>query len=316
MPFLQVNAGKNGPCLHRSAASLRPALDAALCTSGPVVIMTHGFKFAPGDGLDCPHEHILSPAPRSPSWKAVSWPQGLGLRGQQTCNRGLGIAFGWAGRGTIWHAYRQAGQAGQALASLIRMIHDIAPGKRIHLIGHSLGARVILSALHELPAHSITRAILLCGAEYVDTALGALTAPAGRTADIINVTSRENDVFDFLMECLIPSPPDGRNRCLGRGLPERPNTLNLQLDHPATLARLSQAGYRIASAKTRICHWSAYLRPGVFQLYRDLLFQSHLWPMDELQAALPYRPDPHWTRLRSLAPQARPVSTGETPALS
>jgi len=315
MPFLQVNAGKDGPCLHSSTAALKPRLETALRAPGPIIIMTHGFKFAPGDGLDCPHAHILSPAPRSPSWKAVSWPQGLGLSTEPTCNQGLGIAFGWAGRGTIWQAYRQAGHAGRALACLIRMIHDIAPDKPIHLIAHSLGARVILTALRELPAHSITRAILLCGAEYIDTAVGALTAPAGRTADIINVTTRENDLFDFLMECLIPSPPDGRNRCLGRGLPDQANTLNLQLDHPATLARLSQAGYRIAPAKTRICHWSAYLRPGVFQFYRDLLFRSHVWPIDELQAALPYRPDPHWTRLRSLAPQGRPLAAADTPAM-
>lgn len=316
MPFLQVNAGKDGPCLHSSTQPLQPRLEAALRAPGPVIIMTHGFKFAPGDGLDCPHQHILSPTPRNPSWKAVSWPQGLGLNIPQECHRGLGIAFGWAGRGTIWQAYKQAGHAGRALANLIGMIHHIAPGKPIHLIAHSLGARVVLSALHDLPAHSISRAILLCGAEYVDTAVSALNAPAGRTADIINVTTRENDLFDFLMECLIPSPPYGNNRCLGRGLPDRPNTLNLQLDHPATLARLSQAGYRIAPAKTRICHWSSYLRPGVFQFYRDMLFGSHLWPMQELQATLPYRPDPHWTRLRSLVPHGSTIPQGDTPALS
>ena len=314
MPFLQINAGPEGPALHGTPRPLRPSLTQALRAQGPIIIMTHGFKFAPGQGLDCPHNHILSLSPLSRCWKTLSWPRHLGY-GAGHRGEGLGIAFGWAGRGTIWQAYRQARNAGHSLARLIRTIHQIAPGRPVHLIAHSLGARVVLSALHDLPGDSIRRAILLCGAEYIETAKTALSTDAGRTAEIINVTTRENDLFDFLLERLIPPARFRENRSLGRGLPDLPNTLNLQLDHPATLARLSRAGFSIAPAKTRICHWSAYLRPGVFPFYRDILRYPDDWPISELRTALPYQPDPHWTRLRGLAPRILPVARPETAAL-
>ncbi|MCZ0813351.1 MAG: alpha/beta hydrolase [Pseudomonadota bacterium] len=297
MPLLHINSGPDGPVLHAGPATpLGPALAQALRHGhGPVVIMTHGYKFAPGHGLDCPHQHILSLDPACRSWKAMSWPRGLGFGAGQH-DEGTAIAFGWPGRGTIWQAYRQAEIAGATLARLIGMIARIAPDRPLHLLAHSLGARVVLGALKRLPEGRVARAILLSGAEFGSRAAEALSRGAGRSAEIINVTSRENDLFDFLLERLVAPPVHG-DRSLGHGLPAMPKTLTLQLDHPDTLTALARAGFEIEPPKARICHWSSYLRPGVFPFYRALLRAPEALPLPQLRAALPAEPEPRWSRI-------------------
>ena len=296
MPFLHINAGPSGPQLHKTGAALRPALARALAADGgPVIIMTHGYKFAPGHGDDCPHEHILSLSPRPHLRKRISWPRELGF-GAGLPDEGLGIAFGWSGRGTIWQAYRRAYDASTSLASLVEVIHDLAPGRPVHLMAHSLGARVILSALPKLSEGSIGRVILLCGAEYKGHAVHCLNAGAGRTAEVFNITSRENDLFDFILERLIAAPVAG-DRCIGAGLPDQPKAVTLQLDHAGSLAALARAGFKLPLPAGLICHWSSYLRPGVFDLYHALLRKPGSLPLAQLRAALPDRTEHRWSRL-------------------
>jgi pimeloyl-ACP methyl ester carboxylesterase len=310
MPFLHINSGPSGPRLHKTDTAVRPALAKALAAdSGPVIIMTHGYKFAPGHGDDCPHEHILSLSPRPHLRKRISWPRKLGF-GADLPGEGVGIAFGWSGRGTIWQAYRQATAASASLASLIEDIHSLAPGRQVHLMAHSLGARVILSALRRLPENSVGRLILLCGAEYTGHAVRCLNTGAGRTAEVFNITSRENDLFDFLLERLIAAPRAG-DRCIGAGLPDQPRVVTVQLDHAGSLDVLARAGFDIAPPAASICHWSSYLRPGVFDLYHALLRHPGSLPLAQLRAKLPDRPDHRWSRL--LAPTIR-VYTGLTRA--
>ena len=54
MPLLQINAGPQGPELHGASRPLGHALADGLEPPGPIIIMVHGFKFAPGDAFDCP----------------------------------------------------------------------------------------------------------------------------------------------------------------------------------------------------------------------------------------------------------------------
>jgi pimeloyl-ACP methyl ester carboxylesterase len=295
MPLLQVTAGPDGPALFGASRDLESALDMALGTPGPVIVMIHGYKFAPGHATACPHRHILSLEPIAGCWKALSWPRSLGF-GRGLHEEGLGISFGWPARGTIWQAYRAAEQAGRALAELVHALRRRAPDRPVHVLTHSLGARVALSALPHLPAGAMGRAILLNPAEYGGHARQALCSAAGRTAEVFNVTSRENDLFDFLLERLIAPPQDG-DRTLAQTMPCRPNTLTLQLDHAGTLETLREMGFAIAPPGGRICHWSAYLRPGVFDLYRALLRRPHAYPHARLRAALPDRPEPRWSRV-------------------
>lgn len=83
---------------------------------------------------------------------------------------------------------------------------------------------------------------------------------------------------------------------LGLGQARAPNLVTLELDAPATLTRLRAAGFAIAPPTHRICHWSAYLRPGVFALYRAVLDDS--LPFHRLRSLTATDPAPRWSRLR------------------
>lgn len=305
MPLLRISCDDDGPRLHGTAA-LIPALRHGLAADpGPVTVMIHGYRYQPGHLLNCPHRTLLAARPELRLPRVRAWPRHLGLRGQP--GEGLGLAFGWLARGTIWQAHARAAHAGRGLADLVSMIHRLDPARPVNVVAHSLGARVALRAL-ALDA-PLNRVILLAGAEFTDTAKAALSTTAGRRAQVLNVTSRENDLFDFVMERLVRAPRVG-DRMLGHGCLSLPNVATLQLDHPETLHRLRRAGYPIASPERRVCHWSPYLRPGVFPLYRAML--SGTLPFATLRALLPEDTAPRWSRL---LPRVRPMQISGLPAL-
>ncbi|MEM9910190.1 MAG: hypothetical protein AAF922_05345, partial [Pseudomonadota bacterium] len=182
---------------------------------------------------------------------------------------------------------------------LLAILAQLAPDRPVHILAHSLGARVALRALPACNTARLGRIILLNGAEFGETARAALDSPAARAAEVINVTSRENDLFDFLLERFV-SPPKTGDRCLSQSLPERPNTLTLQLDHPDTIRALRRAGFCLASESFRVCHWSAYLRPGVFDLYKAMLRAPASTDLNRLRVLLPNAPEPRWSHMIAL----------------
>ena len=278
---------------------------AALPPTAPVVVMIHGYRFAPGLVGHCPHGHILSMNPPSGDRKATSWPRHLGLTGAG----GLAIGLGWEARGSVQGAYRRAAVAGRALADIAAMVQSVDPTRRVDVIGHSLGARVALQALPHAPDGVFRRMILLAAAETRRPARAAMDSPAGRRVEVVNVTTRENDLFDFALEWLVSLGMDtalgqGLGRGLGRGLgqglgqgigPDAPNWLDLQIDQRATLAVLNRLGHALPPPPARICHWSPYMRPGIFALYRAMM--DGTLPLTALRDALPGRRDRRWTRL-------------------
>lgn len=261
----------------------------ALPDSSPVVVMIHGYRFTPGVAGHCPHGHILSMDPPSGDRKATSWPRHLRLTG----DNGLAIAMGWEARGSVQGAYRRAAASGRALADLAALIQTINPARQVDVIGHSLGARVALQALPHAPAGAFRRMILLAAAETRRPARAAMDSPAGRAVSVVNVTTRENDLFDFALEWLVGL---GTDTALGQG-PGRhlPNWLDLQIDQKATLDVLDLLGHALPPPPARICHWSPYMRPGIFALYRALM--DGTLPVATLCAALPVRRDRRWSRL-------------------
>ena len=272
MALLPVNSSE-----LPTAAALAAALEEVHPTA-PIVVMIHGFKFSPDAPGHCPHGHILSMAPRTACWKAVSWPRHLGLRDRE----GLGIAFGWPARGSIWAAYRQSRIAGRALGQLLRRVQDLAPGRPVHIVAHSLGARVALNALPGLAAGTVGRMILISPAVFRTEAERLMAAPAGRAAEVVNILGRENTAFDLMLRAVLPvSGPT-----LGRGGPRLANWLDIRLDRHDSLAALRGLGYRVVPPRARICHWSGYLRPGVFSLYRALLHRPAETPIAVLRRAL------------------------------
>jgi hypothetical protein len=282
---VRVDLGPKGLRLNRAA--LTRALS-ALPAGAPVVALIHGFSFMPDLPGQCPHQHILAVNPTSADRRVISWPRHLGLDGRA----GLALACGWPARGSLWQAHRRAGEAGEALAELAGLITELSPGRRLDVLCHSMGARVALSGLAGARPGSFGRLILLAAAETAGRTKAAMTSPAGQMAEVVNVTTRENDVFDALYEWLVHG---GSRRSVGQGLTGAPpNWRDLWLDRPETLSQLARLGYPVAAAAGRVSHWSPYLRPGVFQLYRALLTGDLAW------GALPQTaPARRWSRLFS-----------------
>ena len=295
-----VNAGQEvPPALWDCAASLPPG--------APVIVMIHGYRFSPFQGDSCPHTHILSLTPRE-TRRALSWPRALGFGGT---GAGLGIAFGWEARGSLAAAYRRAADAGADLAALIDRLALIAR-RPIAVIGHSLGARVALCALERVTPGTAGRILLLTGAEFRDRAEVAAASPGGMLAEIVNITSRENDAFDFGFELALSG---GARASVSQGLRRRRgNWLDIQIDCEDALAVLATQGFPVRGQAARLCHWSPYLREGLFDFYRALLRQPDALPLTHLRAALPQHHAPRWSRLLSLPriggtslPQAEPA---------
>lgn len=299
MPLLRITVNQRQAQVHGTDDALVPTLRESLRRySGPVTIMVHGYKYLPGHPVHCPHGSILSRAPQLEDWKVVSWPEHLGLGASR--DAGLGICFGWAARGSIWAAHKRAEDAGFALADLVRAIRACAPTRAINIIAHSLGARVALTALRESAPDAVTRAILLAAAEYGHTARTALDKTR---CTVLNVTTRENDLYDFLLERLI-APPRRGDHMLGHGDLRHERLVTLQIDDLASLGILRRAGYPLAPPERLVCHWSPYLRDGVFALYRAIL--NGALSLDDLQQMLPTECAPRWSRLRPRLPRLHP----------
>ena len=289
---IRVDATPAGLTLDRAALT---AGLAALPPAAPVVVMIHGYRFAPAAaGDNCPHGHIFALDPPLHDRKAISWPRHLGLDGQ----RGLAIGFGWQARGSLGQALGLARALGPRLAELARTVAQISPGRQVDVVCHSLGARVALSALPHARPGDFRRLILLAGAERRRPALAAMTSPAGQAVEVYNITSRENDLFDFLFELVTSCGLDSAIG-LGPGRP-LPNWLDLQIDQPATRSVLAGLGHALPPPTARVCHWSPYLRPGTFPLYQALIDGSLTLPT--LRRTLPDRPDRRWTRLFAARP--------------
>lgn len=282
MPVLRINAQNSTPVVHGEALPLRPVLRAALAKDGPVVVMVHGYKFLPHDPKHCPHKHIFAPED-STCRKGVSWPKRLGMTGADDAE-GLAIAFGWNARGRPWQARDRGKEAARALATLVRMIRQFRPHQPVHLLAHSMGAFVALRAMSYLQAHDIGRLISMNGALYRKQAERALASEAGSTAEFIHMVSRENRMYETLFEYAV-SPDDQGDRAIGRFF-SAPNALTIDLSNPVTLDVLAALGYPIARPRKMLCHWSTYLRPGVFGLYQALLRNPRQTPLPYLKSEL------------------------------
>jgi Alpha/beta hydrolase family len=279
---IRADVGHDGLRLDRDRLLRKLSV---LPEGAPVVVMIHGWRYAPGFAQDCPHGSIMSIDPPAKDWRTVSWPRHLGLDGRAA----LGIALGWNAKCDPWRAHLRAGWTGPALAEIARTVHG-ETGRQVQVIAHSMGARVALAALPLLPPGLIKRMILLAAAETRGRAHAALDTPAGRMVEVINVSTRENDLFDACFEWGIHL---GLRTSIGQGLGRnRANWHDLWIDQPRTLAALAALGHPLSDPPRRICHWSPYLRPGTIALYRALIDGS--LPARDLPGL---RPGRRWSRL-------------------
>ena len=278
----------------------------ALPPGAPVVVMIHGYRFSPHSPAHSPHRHILSLTPDAGGRRALSWPAALGFT--KAGDEGLAVAFGWEARGGLRQAYRNAASAGAGLAPLIDRL-AVETRRPVQLIGHSLGARVALAALRRAAPGAVGRVVTLAAAELRPAAEAAIASPAGMLAEVVNVTSRENDPYDLALELIVGR---GWRRALGFGLDQaRPNWLDLPIDAPETLAALGRMGFPVGGRTSRACHWSPYLREGLFAVWRALLCRPDSLTLPALARALPGQPARRWSQLLRL-PAAQPRGGAES----
>ncbi|MEM9128036.1 MAG: alpha/beta hydrolase, partial [Pseudomonadota bacterium] len=310
-PLMHVTADGSVPVLHNSTAPIASALRHHLSALGPnaaIIVLIHGFKYAPNVSGKDPHKTLLALSPAAPDLRrVVSWPRQLGF-GLGKANEGLCIAFGWQARGLLRHVFEGASEAGVALAMLVQMIRELS-GRSVHIMAHSMGARVALSALPLVAQGSIGRMVMLSAAEFRSNAKAFINCPAGASAEFVNVTSRENDLFDFLLEWGIRRKTG--DRALGQGLPlPSPNWIDIQIDCAATLRALDDIGFRIAPAQQIVCHWSTYMRPGALAFYGTLMREAPNLSLGFLNAQLPRANAPRWSRIRAHLHRSGALQTG------
>ncbi|WP_417807925.1 alpha/beta hydrolase [Thioclava sp.] len=286
MPLFNINACEDIPPDLLAQAK-------ALPEGAPIVVMVHGYGYSPTDPRRDPHAHIFALEPSYDLNTALSWPRALGLGGQNPVE-GIAVGFGWESSGRLARIYDMAEIAAQRLARLTTRL-ALVSGRPVGIIAHSMGCRVALRALRHLHEGRVSRMVLLAAAEFQSRAEEAMTSPAGRACEILNVTTRENDIFDLLMELGVGR---GRERCIGNGL-TRPlrNWLDLQIDAPEVIATLCNIGYPVGVADRRVSHFSCYMREGLFDLYRTVLRAPDRLPLPYLAQALPQAQAPRWSRL-------------------
>lgn len=192
MPHLQINTVDDA--LQSVAVNSLCTVIGALPEDAPIIIVIHGYKYSPFCAQNDPHRLILSAgAVAGPG--VLSWPRHLGF-GRNRAQEGLCIAFGWHGLGTFRQAYRQADRAGLALARLITLIGENTR-RPVHILCHSLGARVALAAITRARTGHVDRVILMAAAEFQAQARACLNSLLGRNASFFNIISRETTSLMF-----------------------------------------------------------------------------------------------------------------------
>lgn len=327
MAILRVNAADDGQVFHAGGdfsgggrnvggeweSRLRDHL-ADLPARAPVVVLLHGLRYSWRGGRGCdPHETLYRAGPLPPSRQTrpplANWPHALGFS-EGGREDGLCVALGWdAGRlGDFRAAQAAADRAAPALAAIADVA--AAAGRRIDCVGHSLGARLILSAMLARPEMAVRRAILLGPAERRGAALAAAErASETGGAEFLHVLARANDLFDEIFHRLFPRDRDGCGLPLGAlGLGDRrANWMDLQIDHDETRAWLARLGEAPRRRAERVSHWIYYSEPAAMALYARVLrdpASSALATLRRLGA--PEAIAPRWSRLASLSLPSAP----------
>ncbi|MEP4249329.1 alpha/beta hydrolase [Tateyamaria sp.] len=311
MPILRVNAGHEGLAINGSPACARSVISGAAIGTGPVIILIHGFKYDPENAARSPHTGIFGTPKHPVRARKAQWLRPLGF-GTGNADEGLAIAFAWRARANLWQAECAAHVAGRRLAEVIALIHRRSPARPIHVISHSMGSEVVFEALKCLPAGAIARIIALSAASYSSRVVTAMQTSAGQKAQLFNITSRENDVFDFIYEWLV-APPKTGDRAMGLGV-DLPNAVNIQIDCARTLAVLAHFGGHIAPPSGGMCHWSSYTRPGVLPFYGRILRCPETVSLTGMQKMLPKHVARRWSRIVLQPRMAKGLPAVQSPA--
>lgn len=278
MAFIRVNS-TNGHLFNPGNPNLcfedrlRKTLQKTPSTT-PIILFVHGYRYSPLIKETDPQSSLYAQGAGRACWKVKSWPHHLGLFDSDR-PYAIGLAYGWDAAPryklpifNLRDIYMRAYEEAQHLATVLHLIKQINPTRKIDFFAHSMGARVVLQAIHMAPDSNLGRVILLGGTEYSDTAYEVLKTPAAQSAEFYNITARQNILYDVLFAYLGPWVGNGE-KLLGAGLQSAPsNWIDIRLDCPQTMERLQHIGVNLAKPDLGFCHWTFYIRDGVFDLYR------------------------------------------------
>ena len=251
----------------------RSGFSVPLPSAPKVLIMVNGFDYDPTEHSDDnPHQTLFEEWRESvqkytdDDWECFGF-------GWYSAELEPGSWLGGLVR-AHWNPYRWgwelAGNAAGILAQAIQKRLD-GPSAEICIIAHSLGARVVLSALSQLPSESVARVLLLNGSEYSQSSKVIATYT---DSHVLNVIVRADDVLNKLGSVFAPeafikavvgqsgihNPPD--------------NWLDICLDDPGVQARATTCGYdniRGDNPDNIADHWYSYRHVDNWPLFCDFL---------------------------------------------
>jgi len=306
-----------------------------LSADAPVAVMVHGFLFDPRQAVtpdpadsDNPHGrlfHFFSGAEEIEHKEhTTSWPLWLGFMEEDQGQSGLAVAFGWHSQpglaGSLLEgaenfyarAYDYAGRSAWVLVNVLQALHAILAGRKIDIVCHSLGSRVVVRALamaakRNLPlVGGIDRVIFLGGAEYVVEAQlmhSRLQKISGIAAlpSFFNIVSREDAVLDRLGEKFGPRT-FGNSQVIGHnGLDVEdpgPNWIDLQIDSGKLQSWMEERGLHISGDRPGNVwdHWYYYTYRGNMEFYGKLLRDRANWTIASMrQNGVPDRVSRRWS---------------------
>lgn len=274
---------------------------AAARIEDPIVLMVNGYDFDPTDLVDAdPSRRLLSSNPHArifhfdrhaPSAEhrlhAASWPLSLGIAAEDQAPGGAAIAVAWySDHWSHLAAYLDGNLAALGIVGVLRCLARALPGRKVKLLGHSLGTHVVLHTLRviaqEFPALGavVDRAVLLGGSEFV--------AQASRTCDslaaaglagkigIYNIGSQLDSVISRISG-LATFGPEGEKFMIGaKGLGRGANLPGwIDIDISDTVREKLKAAFGVAVAADApgdlLDHWYYFTLPENMRFVAQLL---------------------------------------------
>jgi hypothetical protein len=266
MALLGVNAatGRRGTCPR---ATRRSARRWRLPPGAPVTIMIHGYRFCPFSPPMTRTAISCRSPPASDCWKAVSWPRHLHLDRPGRARHRLRLARDGRPAPRRRARLRCRAQPGaDDRGDPPRAARCARPHRRpfARRPRGADGAGDGAAGRHQPHDPDVGGGVSRRG--------GARAVPAGGGA----VPRAQRD--QRRKRGLRPHVPPGRaapkralDRPLSAGLGHMPAAPISPSTTTPRRAALGALGHRLRPPSTRICHWSGYMRPGLFAVYRRML---------------------------------------------
>ncbi len=317
-----------GPGDSPLAGYLGRALEDAadeLADDQPVVVMAHGFLFDPKQSAnpvpadsDNPHSRVYHFQDRNEAEEqkehTTSWLLHLGFEPDDRAGASrLAVAFGWHsqpgfaqslleyGQNFYARAYDFAERSAWPFANVLDELARRLPDRRIDIVTHSLGARLVVRALALAAKHQpaiierIDRIVILGGSEYVFEAqllyqrLEGLSLAPDRGPTVYNFVSYENDVLDVLAENF-GARFFGNSQVIGHNgfetTTQPARWMDLQIDDPELQTWMAaRHGIEISGDRPGNVwdHWYYYTFRGNLALYRAILRNRDTWTLAALR---------------------------------